>query len=78
MSNPMPISNEELLTRLNERFDEMNDNYREWKGGVNERLKSSEEDAKEARKWENIKLFMVLPIVAALHTIAVKLNIFRG
>ena len=31
-----------------------------------------QDDMKDARKWENIKLFVIIPLVTALHAIARK------
>lgn len=70
----MPIDNDKIMEKLTELHGE----FREFRGAMTVRVKNIEEDAKDARKWENYKIYMVLPVTAALHELARHLGLTKG
>ena len=69
----MAIDNDALMQKLTE----LHGDFREFRGEMKIRVSAIEDDAKEAKKWENIKLFTILPVVAGLHGIATKIGILK-
>jgi hypothetical protein len=70
----MPVDNEQLMDKLSSFHSE----FTEFRGEMKARIANVEGDVKESQKWENIKLFMILPISAGLHTIAAKIGLIKG
>jgi hypothetical protein len=69
----MPIDNEKIMEKLLLFHSE----FTEFRGEMKARIQNVEDDIEDARKWENYKIFMVLPISAALHTVAAKIGLIK-
>jgi len=52
--------------------------FTEFRGEMKARVNQIEKEQSDARTWENIKIFMVLPLSAGLHQLASKMGLFRG
>ncbi len=64
--------------KIYEKLTTFHSEFTEFRGEVKARLDDVEQDVAEAKKWENMKLFMILPVSAALHTIAARIGIIKG
>jgi len=70
----MIIDNEKIYEKLTSFHSE----FTEFRGEVKVRLDGVEKDVDDAKTWENIKLFMILPVTAGLHALASKIGIIKG
>jgi hypothetical protein len=70
----MAVDNDKIL----EKIMEFHGDFREFRGEITARMGQVEEDAAEAKKWENYKIYAILPITAGLHAIASKLGLIKG
>lgn len=70
----MAVDNDEIMKTIMA----FHGDFREFRGEIRARMKQVEEDADEARKWENYKIYAILPITAGLHAIAAKLGLIKG
>lgn len=64
--------------RILEKLTDFHSEFTEFRGEFKIRVKHVEEEVANAKKWENIKIFMVFPVVAGLHTIATKIGLLKG
>lgn len=69
----MSVDNEQLMDKLVELHGE----FREFRGEMKARVDNIEKDADDARKWENYKIYAILPITVGLHAIATKLGLIK-
>lgn len=69
----MPADNDQIMEKL----VELHGDFREFRGEIKVRVSQIEEDAKEARKWENIKLYTILPVTVGLHSLATKIGLLK-
>ena len=69
----MPTDTDRILEKLTDFHSE----FTEFRGEIKVRVSQIESDAKDARKWENIKLYAVLPITVGLHTLATKIGLLK-
>lgn len=63
----MPITNEEIYEKLTDFHSE----FTEFRGEIKTRMDHVEKEVADAKFWENVKIFTVVPVVAGLHQIAV-------
>lgn len=70
----MAVDNDKIM----ETITAFHGDFREFRGEMTARMKQVEDEADEARKWENYKLYAILPIAAGLHSIAAKLGLIKG
>jgi len=70
----MPTDNDKIM----ETILAFHGDFREFRGEMTARINQVEDDADEARKWENYKLYAILPFSAVLHTVAAKLGLIKG
>ena len=69
----MPADNDPIMDKL----VELHGDFREFRGEMKARVTQIEDDAKDARKWENIKVYAVLPLAVGLNAIASKLGLIK-
>ncbi len=69
----MPTDTDQILDKLSTFHSE----FTEFRGEMKARVTQIEEDAKDARKWENIKLYAILPLTVGLHSLATKIGLLR-
>ncbi len=69
----MPADNDQIL----EKIAEFRSEFTEFRGEMKVRVSQIEDDAKDARKWENIKLYAILPLTVGLHSLATKIGLLR-
>jgi len=67
-------SNDKIMEKLSTFHSE----FTEFRGEMKARVANVEKDIETAQKWENYKIVAVLPVVAALHTLAAKIGIIKG
>lgn len=70
----MPTDNDKIMEKLTEFHSE----FTEFRGEMKVRVHHIEDDMKDAKKWENYKVYAILPLAAGLHAIAHKLGILKG
>lgn len=70
----MPTDNDKIFEKLMTFHSE----FTEFRGEMKTRVTAMEQEMKDARYWENVKLFAILPITATLHTIATKIGFIKG
>lgn len=68
----MPTDSDKIFEKLVEFHAE----FTEFRGEMKVRVDHVEKELTNARLWENIKIFAVLPITAALHAAGLKLGLF--
>ena len=67
-----------LLDRLDaqtEKLGDIHSEFREFKGGMDAKVGSLEDEARTDRMWGRIQTVAILPIVTVLHIISKKLGI---
>jgi len=64
--------------RILEKLTDFHSEFTEFRGEFKVRVEHVEEEVANAKKWENIKIFMVLPVVAGLHAVATKIGLLKG
>jgi len=70
----VPTDNDQIMSKLMSFHSE----FTEFRGEMKARVNQIEKEQSDARTWENIKIFMVLPLSAGLHQLASKMGLFRG
>jgi len=69
----MACDNDKILEKLTNFHSE----FTEFRGEMKVRVSQIEKDADDARKWENYKIYAILPLAAGLHAIATKIGIIK-
>jgi len=64
--------------KIYDKLTSFHSEFTEFRGEMKARMDDVEQDVEDAKKWENIKLFMILPISAGLHAIATRIGIIKG
>ncbi len=70
----MLIDNDKIYEKLTAFHSE----FTEFRGEIKVRVDHVEKEIAQAKTWENIKVFSVLPVVAGLHAIASKIGLLKG
>ena len=70
----MTIDNDKIYEKLTSFHSE----FTEFRGEIKVRVDHVEKEVVDAKKWENIKIFAILPIVSGLHVIASKIGLIKG
>lgn len=63
----MPVTNEDIL----EKIASFHSEFTEFRGEIKTRVAHIEKEVDDAKFWENVKIFTIIPITAGLHQIAV-------
>lgn len=69
----MPITNEEIYSKLTDFHSE----FTEFRGEIKTRMTHVEKEIDDAKFWENVKIFAVIPVVAGLHQVAVGMGLIK-
>jgi len=64
--------------RILEKLTDFHSEFTEFRGEFKIRVEHVEQKVADAQKWENIKIFLVLPVTAALHALASKAGLIKG
>jgi hypothetical protein len=70
----MPVDNDQLMDKLSEFHAE----FTEFRGEMKVRIAHVEKEQADAKFWENVKVFCVLPVIAGLHQVGIHFKWLRG